>query len=122
MTSKIAGDFANLAPCPCVGPRGPGPGAGQGDLSDYYFLGPCIRDPSDYYFLGADRHLRLPPACKADLHPSQGGPSPGLGRPCTHQPHSGSGVVGYRPLPTHPRALWNRAGLASPTREMSPAR
>eukprot|EP00661_Eupelagonemidae_sp_cell13_P007888 gene7888-biopygen13623 len=33
---------------------GAGPGAGQGDLSDYYLLGPCIRgDPLDYYFLGS---------------------------------------------------------------------
>eukprot|EP00661_Eupelagonemidae_sp_cell13_P005088 gene5088-biopygen1073 len=32
---------------------GPGPGAGQGAHSDYYFWGPCIRGAhSDYYFLG----------------------------------------------------------------------
>eukprot|EP00661_Eupelagonemidae_sp_cell13_P009255 gene9255-biopygen16715 len=64
------GDFANLTPCPCVGPRGPGSGARQGAHSDYYFLGPCIRGAhSDYYFLGAVWHLGLPPPCKADSHP-----------------------------------------------------
>eukprot|EP00661_Eupelagonemidae_sp_cell13_P021081 gene21081-biopygen4127 len=35
LTPETYGEIANLALCPCVGPRGPGPGAGQGDHSDY---------------------------------------------------------------------------------------